>query len=378
VQELQSQPRRTFEDYCLIREVASSRETTIADPPLTPGSTDDPTVATQNSDVTHSTVTPAPELVGACGTSLLTRDSQLTEEQAFEALKEFRDTVIRPQSAAWEPHRSILRDGMIETFVRQRVTDPEDWFRKVPQYQRSATNPVEKRLFLSQICEIVERIADSNSFKLTSPVTLPPPEREHNPSEPSTNAAPAAGATQSDPAAYVIADMGTLGATPRGDLFYEPRYRALLCQMVARVIEVEGPIYGDVLVTRIARAHGFQRSGSNIHALVLAAVDRRFPRTKEDGREVFWKEGARTDIPVLYRSSSKDIRSHADIPIIELAGLAGSYARLRMKDEEILKRMADQFELGRLRDATRARFQRAITLARSTLDGNHLGPSEQT
>jgi hypothetical protein len=38
---------------------------------------------------------------------------------------------------------------------------------------------------------------------------------------------------------------------------------------------------------------------------------------------VFWKAGSQTDIPVPYRSSSKDIRSHADIPIIELAGLAG-------------------------------------------------------
>jgi len=135
--------------------------------------------------------------------------------------------------------------------------------------------------------------------------------------------------------------------------------------VVAKVIEVEGPIYDNVLVTRIARAHGFQRSGNNIQALVLAAVDHRFPRTKEDGREVLWKEGSRTEIPVPYRLSSREIRSHADIPIVELAGLAGPFARLRMKNEGILRRMAEQFELGRLRDATRARFERAITLARS-------------
>jgi hypothetical protein len=146
---------------------------------------------------------------------------------------------------------------------------------------------------------------------------------------------------------------------------------ALLCRMVAHVIEVEGPIYDDMLVTRIARAHGFHRSGNNIQARVLAAVDRRFPRTKEDGREVLWKEGSRTDVPVPYRSSSREIRSHADIPIVELAGLAEPFARLRMKNEEILRRMAEQFELGRLRDATRARFERAITLARSALQGTH-------
>ena len=94
-----------------------------------------------------------------------------------------------------------------------------------------------------------------------------------------------------------------------------------------------------------------------------------FPRTKEDGRDVFWKEGARTDLPVPYRSSSREIRSHADIPIIELAGLAGPFARLRMNDDQILRRMAEQFELGRLREAARARFERAIALARSELEG---------
>ena len=297
-------------------------------------------------------------------TPLQTRDGPLTEEQAFEALKKFRETVIRPLFAASEPHRSILRDGMIGTFVRQRVTDPEDWFRKVPQYQRSATNPVEKRLFLNQICEIIEHIADINPFTLTSPVSQPPPERQNDPPERPTNAAPGAGGTQSDPATYAIADMATIGAKPRGDLFYEPRYRALLCQMVAHVIEVEGPIYEDLLVTRIARAHGFQRSGSSIQTRVLAAVDRRFPRTNEDGREIFWNEGAQLDAPVPYRSSSRDIRSHVDIPIIEPAGLAGPFVGLRMKNEEILRRMAEQFDLGRLRDATRVRFERAITLAR--------------
>jgi hypothetical protein len=116
---------------------------------------------------------------------------------------------------------------MIETFVRQRMTDPEDWFRKVPQYQRSATNPVEKGLFLSRICEIIERIADSNPFTLTSPVTQSPPERQHYPPEPPNKAAPATGGTQSKPGAYAIADMATIGVTPNADLFYDPSCAAL-------------------------------------------------------------------------------------------------------------------------------------------------------
>jgi hypothetical protein len=34
---------------------------------------------------------------------------------------------------------------------------PEEWFRKVPQYQRSGTNPVEKMRYLEVICDLVAR-----------------------------------------------------------------------------------------------------------------------------------------------------------------------------------------------------------------------------
>ncbi len=366
LEELRLRPRRTFDDYCLVREVTWSKDEPAAEPPIS--FTDDPAVATPTTEGRPFIVTPAPSLPSASEMSLPGGVSPLTEEQAFEVLRELRDTVIKEEMTAWEPHRSILRDGMIETFVRQRITDPEDWFRKVPQYQRSATNPVEKRLFLSRVCEIIERIDDSDPFTVTLPVTGPSPDGQGFSPKSPANATPPTEST-SNLGTYGVADMGTIGVTPSADLFYEAQYTALLRQMVAHVIEVEGPVYDDVLVTRIARAHGFQRSGSNIQALVLAAVDRRFPRTKEDGRDVFWKEGARTDLPVPYRSSSGEIRSHADIPIIELAGLAGPFARLRMNDDQVLRRMAEQFELGRLREAARARFERAIALARSELEG---------
>jgi hypothetical protein len=40
-----------------------------------------------------------------------------------------------------------------------------------------------------------------------------------------------------------------------------------------------------------------------------------------------------------------------------------------MNDERVLRRMAEQFELGRLREAARARFEHAIALARSEQEG---------
>jgi hypothetical protein len=37
--------------------------------------------------------------------------------------------------------------------------------------------------------------------------------------------------------------------------------------------------------------HGYLRTGNTIQKLVLSAVDGRFPKTTEDGREVFWPIG---------------------------------------------------------------------------------------
>jgi hypothetical protein len=44
-------------------------------------------------------------------------------------------------------------------------------------------------------------------------------------------------------------------------LFYDRDYEHVLNSMVAVTLQREAPIYEDVLIERIARAHGFQRSG---------------------------------------------------------------------------------------------------------------------
>lgn len=84
---------------------------------------------------------------------------KLTQAEARQVLAAFRDQVISTAITPWEPERSILRSSMIETFVEQRLIDEGDWFLKVPQFQRRGTNPMEKVRFLSEICEIVSRIA---------------------------------------------------------------------------------------------------------------------------------------------------------------------------------------------------------------------------
>src|SRR5262249_5274745 len=98
--------------------------------------------------------------VAPSSASVFERSGPLSEAEAFQALREFRDTVVAREIENWEPHRSLLREWMIETLVIQRVRDSDDWLRKVPLSKRVATNALEKQRYFDRVCEIIDRIAD--------------------------------------------------------------------------------------------------------------------------------------------------------------------------------------------------------------------------
>lgn len=66
----------------------------------------------------------------------------------------------------------------------------------------------------------------------------------------------------------------------------------------------------------------------------------------------------------VFRKDDTGVRGHEDVPLRELAAIAVPFIRLRMDDEAVLRKMAEQFALGRLREATRARFEEALEIAR--------------
>ena len=138
--------------------------------------------------------------------------------------------------------------------------------------------------------------------------------------------------------------------------------------MVAHVIAVEGPLYRGQLVTRIARAHGFQRNGPQIEKCVCDAIESRFPTTtEEDGKVVYWPEGSASGSLVPFRVSDEQERDLASIPLVELASLARKFLVLGVDDETVMQTMKDHFGLGRLREATRKRLGACINLAMDSL-----------
>ncbi len=301
----------------------------------------------------------------------------LTEAECFEAMRQFRDQVIAVEMVNWEPHRSILRDAMIETFVRQRFVDPDEWFDKVPGYFRQGTNPVEKSRYLDRICDIVGRLKEGHltdrrdrAARNGVGATMPGIEEDGLSSKPKSTTLPTVPPNGNE---YAPTNFSLLGIRLDPSRFYDRDYEPVLGSMVDLTLKHEAPIYEDVLVGRIARAHGFHRSGDRIQKAISRVVGKKYLKTHDDGRAVVWAESLPETGLVSYRQSQSDVRPHADIPVAELASLALPFIRLRLSDDDVLYRMANHFQLGRLREPTRIRFQSAIDLARQSLSNGAIG-----
>ncbi len=297
----------------------------------------------------------APPLSADLG-ELLEGEGSITERDAYQLLAFFRQSIVAAESEA-EPHRSILREGMIETFVRQRVADPEDWFTKVPQFQRSATDAGEKQRYLETICSIVARIGSGDREPDAGrPVPVAPP-----------GVATPVQAWQGGN--YQRVDFASSGLSLDPSRLYDIDYRETLVTLIDTFVSGEGPIFADVLAIRVARAHEKDRTGNVIQSLVSAATKREYPRTREGERTIVWPLGSVPGTLVPFRDAPLDVRSYEDIPEIELASFAAPYLALKMDEEGILQKFAEHFSLQRLRATSRSRFASAIRLARAAASG---------
>lgn len=75
--------------------------------------------------------------------------------------------------------------------------------------------------------------------------------------------------TNGSPDLYRVSEFSIFGEEIDRNRFDEPDYTPTLVRMIAHVLATEAPILDDLLVMRIARIHGFQRSGDRIRERVL-------------------------------------------------------------------------------------------------------------
>lgn len=147
--------------------------------------------------------------------------------------------------------------------------------------------------------------------------------------------------------------------------FYEPHYGKILAQLSALIIDAQGPITFKHLSERVARAHGFQRTGSEIKQRVWAAVSRlRSYSSAPDGQKTFWPK----DMPARGHVNFRGLRfgsvtrGWADVPYEEKVGLALSVLGEGGKERRI-EAMAKRIGLERLRAATREELEDLIRAA---------------
>jgi len=163
---------------------------------------------------------------------------------------------------------------------------------------------------------------------------------------------------------YRITDLTGFAADP--DQFFDFAYRESLRAMVAAVIETESPLRTDILCQRVARAHGWLRTGGKIRERIDMHL-RDYDRTQESSGEFIWKTGANIDFhPYRPPYGDEARRAIPDIPLAELSAVVRDNPDL-LQEPDPARELARMLGVERLAAGSRARLDEAI--ARSRGDG---------
>ena len=155
------------------------------------------------------------------------------------------------------------------------------------------------------------------------------------------------------------ADLSLLPLEPDADTFFEPSYDETLAGMIAHVVRQEGPVRDEVLARRIARAHGWLRTGRRIQERVVTLASGAYRNTTEDVGMFFWPQPEVVEALPFRRADADVVRVVEDIAIEELAGLAAELQGSGVGMEAGVVEMARVIGLKRLRAVSRERLEEA-------------------
>lgn len=157
-------------------------------------------------------------------------------------------------------------------------------------------------------------------------------------------------------------EMEPISDAVDADAFYDTAYDERLRQMVEQVTAVEGPVRDTVLARRIARAHGWQRTGARILDRVSSIARACLQSTEEDVGVFFWANDRGPDVPLVFRGAPDVERSVEEICMAELVALAKLVAMEGKSGDTAVVAMAHRLGLHRVRAASRSRFEKALEL----------------
>jgi len=158
-------------------------------------------------------------------------------------------------------------------------------------------------------------------------------------------------------ATYELTELADV--SDKQDQFFDAGYTRELRRMALLVLKVEGPVRDDVIARRIARAHGFARTGARIKECVLSAIPE-VTKSLEEAGSFLWRGGeAASTVPFRYPMEGDERRSLEEVPMEELIGLVQSRPDLASSEDPALS-FAREIGLSRLAKSARERLEAAI------------------
>lgn len=148
------------------------------------------------------------------------------------------------------------------------------------------------------------------------------------------------------------------------DLFYESGYRRVIREYGSELIDALGPMTFRHISEKIARAHGFQSTGSRIKGQVWAAISRTRRSTRvPNGETVFWPDGLEPKKAISFRglTIAGNQRSWQDVSYPEKLDLACT----ALADDDPYTAMAAKIGLSRLHQKTREELKALLKAAKA-------------
>ncbi len=165
-------------------------------------------------------------------------------------------------------------------------------------------------------------------------------------------------------AMFTVADPASVVESIDPDAFHDPAYDPVLARMIAHVVETEGPVLDAVLSRRIARAHGFQRTGSRIRERLETLAAKVHRTAEEEVGTFYWPNGRGPETPPVFRrAADAAARAVDEICMQELAALAREILANGKEGETAIVAMARELGLHSLRAASRRRIEKAVLKA---------------
>lgn len=163
---------------------------------------------------------------------------------------------------------------------------------------------------------------------------------------------------------YVEVDFNETNFSVNSDAFFDESYVPTLLSMIELVVSREAPLRDDVLARRIARAHGWLRTGARIQNRVNQLVRDRYHLAKEDELTFIWKDSSDLQAIQFRAPVFGESRAVEEVATQELVALAREIlASGTQQKQDGMSVMASKLGLQRLRTSSRERLASAWDVA---------------